>query len=104
MINIIINSLEAMKGRGEISIRTENNAPMEKSFIRLLIFDNGPGFPEDVLNQVFEPFFSTKRGGTGLGLALVRKQVIGNHGRVLARNREDAGAEIALDIPAYGDE
>ena len=104
MINIIINSLEAMKGRGEISIRTENKVPMEKSFIRLVIYDNGSGFPEDTLKQVFEPFFSTKRGGTGLGLALVRKLVISNHGRVLARNREGAGAEIALDIPVYGDE
>jgi two-component system sensor histidine kinase FlrB len=51
---------------------------------------------------MFEPFFSTKKGGTGLGLALVRKIVIGNKGRILAGNGKSGGAEIALDIPLAG--
>ena len=71
-------------------------------YVRLIIADNGPGFPEEAITSVFEPFFSTKKEGTGLGLALVRKMVVSNHGRVFARNRSAGGAEIALDIPLYG--
>jgi len=56
------------------------------------------------MGAMFEPFFSTKKEGTGLGLAQVRKLFINNKGRVLARNKEGAGAEIALDIPFHGTE
>ena len=52
---------------------------------------------------MFEPFFSTKDEGTGLGLALVRKLVIANNGQVFARNKEGYGAEIVLDLPLNGE-
>ncbi len=102
ILNIIINSLEAMEGEGEIVINTDSSDQLYREFIRLVIYDNGPGFPKEALGSMFEPFFSTKTEGTGLGLALVRKLIINNNGRVLARNKENAGAEIALDIPLYG--
>ena len=102
ILNIIINSLEAMEGDGEIVINTDSSDQLDREFTRLVIYDNGPGFPKEALGSMFEPFFSTKTEGTGLGLALVRKLIINNNGRVLARNKENAGAEIALDIPIFG--
>jgi two-component system sensor histidine kinase PilS (NtrC family) len=104
MINIIINSLDALGGQGEIEIGLERKRKTADTFIRLIIADNGPGFPDDVIGSVFEPFFSTKKEGTGLGLALVRKIAVSNHGRVFAKNRKNGGAEIALDIPVNGAE
>jgi len=103
IINILINSLDALEGNGKIIINSEGNKKFGDKYVRLVIYDNGPGFPDEALGHMFEPFFSTKKEGSGLGLALVRKLIISNHGRVLARNKEGAGAEIALDIPLSGD-
>ena len=101
--NIIINSLDALDGSGEIVIAAEKTLGLDPAYIRLVIYDTGPGIPDIAAGHIFEPFFSTKPEGTGLGLAFVRKLVIANRGRILAQNREGAGAEIALDIPLYGD-
>jgi len=102
ILNIIINSLEALDGRGKIEIKVDSNFNSSKKFLRIIFIDDGPGFPEEALGHMFEPFFSTKKNGTGLGLALVRKIVIANHGRVFARNREEGGAEIVLDMLVNG--
>lgn len=104
LINIIINSLDALDGKGKIVVATQDVPALKRNYIRLVIYDDGPGFPESTLGKVFEPFFSTKKEGTGLGLALVRKLVIANNGRVLARNKVSGGAEIALDLPVTGAE
>lgn len=104
IINILINSLDALEGNGEIVIDSEDNRQFDDRYVRLVIYDNGPGFPDEALGHMFEPFFSTKKEGSGLGLAMVRKLVISNHGRVLAQNKEGAGAEIAFDIPLDGTE
>ena len=104
IINILINSLEAMEGNGTIEIRLEKNRKINDTYIRLIVADNGRGFTEEALTSMFEPFFSTKKEGTGLGLALVRKMMVSNHGRVFGRNRGTGGAEIVLDIPLHGAE
>jgi len=102
ILNIIINSLEVLDGRGEIEIKVDSTFNSSKKFLRIIFIDDGPGFPEEALGHMFEPFFSTKKNGTGLGLALVRKIVIANHGRVFARNCEEGGAEIVLDMLVNG--
>ena len=102
MINVIINSLEALEGKGTIEIVVERKTKSDDGYLRTVIADDGPGFPPDAIDSVFEPFFSTKKEGTGLGLALVRKMAVSNHGRVFARNRTGGGAEIVLDIPLHG--
>lgn len=102
IINILINSLEVMEGSGNIEIQIDNNWKKDDTYIRLIFADNGPGFTEEALKSIFEPFFSTKKEGTGLGLALVRKMMVMNHGRVFGRNRRPGGAEIVLDIPMHG--
>ena len=91
-----------MDGHGEILIKVENDKQIDGRFVRLVIHDTGPGFPKEALGRMFEPFFSTKRDGTGLGLALVRKIAVSNNGRVFARNREGNGAEVILDIRESG--
>ncbi|MFC1538633.1 nitrogen regulation protein NR(II) [Candidatus Latescibacterota bacterium] len=104
VMNIFINSLEELGGKGEIIIGVEDRKRYKSKKARMVIYDTGKGFPDEALGHMFEPFFSTKNEGTGLGLALVRKLVISNDGQVFARNREGYGAEIILDIPLNGDE
>jgi len=104
MINIIINSLQALEGNGRIEIGIEGNQKASNKYIRLVFSDNGPGFPKETLGHMFEPFFSTKEDGTGLGLSLVSKIAFSNHGRVFARNRIEGGTEVTLDLPGSGDE
>ncbi len=102
ILNVLINSLEALEGHGGIEIGVQHYPDFSESFVRMIISDNGPGFPQEALGCMFEPFFSTKRDGTGLGLALVRKIAVSNNGRVFARNREGSGAEVILDIRESG--
>lgn len=107
VLNIIINSLDAIGGAGVITIDAAPYADPGadgNGYIRMVISDTGPGFDEDTVKHLFEPFFSTKANGTGLGLALVMRITLGNNGRVFAWNREEGGAEIAIDLIHHGDE
>lgn len=75
LVNLIINSIQAMKDMGEIKIRLTE----QKGNYLIDIEDTGPGIPEDKIDRIFEPLFTTKQTGTGLGLASC-KNIIEQHG------------------------
>jgi signal transduction histidine kinase len=66
---------------------------------RVVVSDNGTGIEHAALERIFQPFFSTRAGGTGLGLALVRKVVVTHNGRITAANREGGGAVFEMVLP-----
>ncbi len=68
-------------------------------WIEVVVTDNGPGLPPDVTDRIFDPDFTTKSRGTGLGLALVRQAVEAHGGRVRAGNRPEGGAEFRVLLP-----
>jgi signal transduction histidine kinase len=70
------------------------------SWVEVRVEDSGPGFKEADLPRVFEPFFTRRPGGTGLGLALVERIVAGHGGTVTAGNRDGGGASIRVQLPA----
>ena len=76
--NLILNSLDAMPGGGELNIR----AGAVKNGVEMIFEDNGPGIPQERRENIFEPFFSTKEGGTGLGLT-VSYNIVTAHGGTL---------------------
>ncbi len=105
--NILLNAKEALEGQGLIVIRAENfkgqvsNFLKEKgAYVRLTISDNGPGIPPSHLKRIFDPYFSTKKGGHGLGLAIVYSIVKAYNGHLEVFSREGRGTSFVLYLPA----
>lgn len=99
VINLAQNSYEAMKGKGKLYIRGKSN---DGESIRLVISDNGPGIPEEIREDIFEPLFSTKHSenGTGLGLP-VSAMLLGRFGgRIWFENTPGGGATFVVEIPS----
>ena len=94
--NMLQNAQDALSGQddGVITIATRRDGARAV----LLFRDNGPGFPAEVLTRAFEPYFTTKSRGTGLGLAMVKKIVDEHGGDVRLSNREDGGAEVRIRL------
>jgi nitrogen fixation/metabolism regulation signal transduction histidine kinase len=99
--NLIKNALEATNGSStsRVEINTRCLAESGCRFMELTVTDNGPGFDEDMLGQVFEPYVTGKSRGTGLGLAIVKKVVEEHGGVIFAENCPGGGAQIRVRIP-----
>jgi signal transduction histidine kinase len=98
--NLLRNALEACAGRPgppRIVVRSEIDAPQKTS--RIAVNDNGPGIAPAMRERVFQPFFTSKRNGTGLGLALVQKIVVFHNGRIAAGASPDGGASLQITLP-----
>ena len=80
-----------------VAIRSEIDAPLKLS--RITVTDNGPGIPAASRERVFQPFFTSKRNGTGLGLALVQKIIVFHNGRVVAGTSPAGGASLQVTLP-----
>jgi len=106
--NLIINAREAMPEGGNLFVDAENvDAEKVESFlnlqgdqVRFRFRDQGVGMAEDVMQKIFDPYFSTKQTGNGLGLAIVHGIVTRHNGAVSVESMPDAGAEFTLYIPA----
>ncbi len=100
MHNLIKNAMEALPDeRGRVTINTHCAEEQACHFVELSITDTGPGFPEDLAGQIFEPYITSKPKGSGLGLAIVKK-IIEEHGGMLwAQNSESGGAMIVIRLP-----
>ena len=96
--NLVRNSLEACADTGmapHIYIRSD----IPDDHVQLVVEDNGPGFSEEYLSKVFQPFATTKANGTGLGLAIVQKVIVSHNGLITAANRPEGGAQFRLRLP-----
>lgn len=106
LLNLLINAVHAMAdardagqptgGANELIVRTSR----DESRLRIHVTDTGPGMPPDVIARVFEPYFSTKRSGTGLGLPTSRR-IIERHGGSLSVHSElGRGTDFVIELPA----
>jgi signal transduction histidine kinase len=95
LFNLILNGVQAMRGEGEITIR----ADVHDRRWRLELADQGPGIPPAARARLFEPFFSTKTHGVGLGLAFVRRVVSAHCGTIEVRSPPGGGTVVVLDLP-----
>lgn len=101
--NVVGNAVEAMR-EGERPPRLEVFTGAEGGMVEIRVCDSGPGIPPDAAGKVFEPYFTTKPQGTGLGMAIVYRIVTEHGGVVDADNRPDGGACIRIRLPLGKDE
>ena len=100
VLNLLLNAFEAVSdvpdGERTVSIRT---ARTEEDAVHVSVQDAGAGVPEGTGERVFEPFYSTKPGGMGMGLSIARSIVEGHGGIIWARNTPGHGATFHLTLP-----
>jgi signal transduction histidine kinase len=102
LMNVIINAIQAIPKKGEIKIKNEKGLLRGKPAIKLIIEDSGIGIPEKDFNQIFDPFFSTKEQGSGLGLSIVYKLVEAHQGEIKVESKEEEGTKFVIFLPQKG--
>jgi len=101
--NLLRNALEASVGSSKPP-RIDINGEVDRGqrALKVSVNDNGPGIPADMRDRVFRPFVTSKRSGTGLGLALVQKIIVFHNGRIVAGNSPQGGACLQVTLPLAG--
>jgi signal transduction histidine kinase len=99
LTNIVENALHAMPGTGTLGI----SALPESGLVRIRVSDTGPGMDPEALARAFEPYFSTKASGTGLGLPIAKRNVELSGGTVSISSERDKGTTVELTLPIAGE-
>ena len=98
LINLIENAITAMEGAGRITITVRHDPAAMK--VVLTFADTGRGLSEAAKNNLFEPYFSTKKSGMGLGLAIVSSIIADHNGTISAHDNKPRGARFIIELPA----
>jgi len=98
LMNLVLNAAQAMRGGGTLTVRT--GAGGGAAFVE--VADTGCGMTEEQVRNVFEPFYSTKPSGLGLGMPYARKVVEQHGGRIRIESRPGEGTTVRVDLPAEG--
>lgn len=102
LLNLVTNALDSLKGRPDPRVELRVFKAGAEVFFR--VEDNGCGIPEDKLRNIFKPFYTTKKHGTGLGLVIVKKMITRMNGAIEIRSRKDSGTIIDIILPEGADE
>jgi signal transduction histidine kinase len=98
-INILMNACEAMHGLGKISVKTKRVSYNNQPFVGISITDTGGGINPEIIDNVFNPFFTTKERGTGLGLAISNKIIRNHNGYIDIENTIGKGVTFIVYLP-----
>ena len=99
ILNLVLNATEAIGHGGTIQI--EYGPPrsgIDARQLHVIVTDDGPGIPPQIMDRIFNPFFTTRDTGTGLGLAIVHRVIEAHEGSISAGNREGGGARFEIRI------
>jgi len=97
-LNVLLNSIEALGGTGQIHIATTQ----QNGSVHATNTDTGSGIAKDDLPRVFEPFYTTKPRGTGLGLSVVHSIVREHGGRIAIESERGQGTTVEISLPLNG--
>jgi PAS domain S-box-containing protein len=100
-LNLVLNAMEAMPGGGELRVAAEAGRDVGQTGARLVVSvaDTGPGIPQELLSRIFDPYFTTRTEGLGLGLAVVHRIVEDHGGSVVVDSRLDLGTTFTVALP-----
>jgi len=96
ILNLMVNASQVSGADGQIEVR---GAPVERGAYEILVSDRGPGIPREDRSRIFEPFFTKRSGGSGLGLAVCQGIVRAHGGSITAEDREGGGAAFRVILP-----
>jgi signal transduction histidine kinase len=99
-LNILANAFEAMGGSGCITIKTETTEVQDKAFLAVSFQDTGGGIDPSSLDNIFNPFFTTKERGSGLGLPITKKIITHHGGDIEIKNKPGEGATFIVYLPS----
>jgi len=102
--NLVKNAIEAMPSGGRLSVATMLAPPDAAggSYVRIEVADTGPGIPEEIRDRIFDPYFTTKAGGTGVGLALAYR-ILADHQAKISFKTGEGGTTFMVDLPSAGE-
>jgi len=95
LMNVMTNAAQAMEGRGHLRVE----GTLAGASYRIVIADTGPGIAPDALGRIFDPFYTTRSRGTGLGLPIVKRIVTQHGGEVTATSTPGVGTEVTIELP-----
>jgi signal transduction histidine kinase len=108
-MNVMLNAIQAMPGGGTLQVRASvlppdraavsSHSAVATRVAQVVVSDTGPGIAPEHLDRIFEPYFTTRESGTGLGLALTHKIVVEHGGRIRAESQVGSGAAFILTLP-----
>ena len=101
-LSILKNALEAMSPGGHLDLQVSTHRAGRGLDVQVLIKNDGVPIPTELIGKVFEPYFTTKRGGTGLGLATVKKIVEEHQGQISIASGPGQGTTVIIRLPASG--
>ncbi|GMV70970.1 MAG: hypothetical protein AMXMBFR77_08090 [Phycisphaerales bacterium] len=109
LLNLMLNAVQAMAGLGddrprELIVRTGHEGASDGASFVIHVIDTGPGIPAETLGRIFNPYFTTRSGGTGLGLPTARRIVEAHGGRIEVHSEVGKGTDFTVVLPAQGSE
>jgi len=99
LLNLIKNAVEASSNTEDALVEVTLERDLDKSTARVSIKDHGEGIPDDIQGRIFEPFFTSKVKGTGLGLAMTQQIVVEHHGQVSHKSNQERGTTFQITLP-----
>ncbi len=99
--NLLINASQAIESGGEIRIAASSEKADDASYILIHVSDTGSGIPPDLMDKIFDPFYTTKAEGTGLGLAIVYRIVEDHRGTIEVKSETGKGSTFIVRLPAH---
>ena len=99
LMNLVINAMQAVSRKGQIDLSVH----VRDGAMQITVHDNGPGIPAEKMATIFDPYFTTKPEGSGLGLWIAQQIVTAHHGSLKAQNDPKGGAVFTMFLPLKGE-